>query len=88
MNPPDDPLWPHGRTEGPRDDQLLNGVLDVIVPPGARRRCKSVRVGLRTKARLNMGAERGWEEDTVFERKVEMLGGNSEGMLLDEGVQR
>jgi hypothetical protein len=88
MNPPDDPLWPHARSEGPRDDQLLNGVLDIIVPPGSKRRCKSVRVGLRTKVRLNMGAERGWEEDTIFERKVEMMGGNADGILLDEGMQR
>jgi hypothetical protein len=35
-----------------------------------------------------MGPERGWEEDVVFERKVEMLGGNAEGILLDEGMQR
>jgi hypothetical protein len=35
-----------------------------------------------------MGAERGWEEDTIFERKVEMMGGNADGIVLDEGTQR
>jgi hypothetical protein len=35
-----------------------------------------------------MGQGRGWEEDVIFERKVEMMGGNSDGILLDEGVQR
>lgn len=89
MKPPDDPLWPHARSAGPRDDQLLSGVLDVQVPKGSgQRRCKSVRVGVRTKARLFMGPGRGWEEDVIFERKVELLGGNAEGMLLDEGIQR
>lgn len=88
MNPPNDPLWPHGRSDGPREDQLLHGLVDISVPSGARRRCKSVRVGFRSTARLNMGPTRGWEEDIVFERKVEMLGGNADGILLDEGVQR
>lgn len=88
MKPPDDPLWPHARSEGPRDDQLLSGMLEIQVPAGASRRCRSVRVGVRTKSRLNMGQGRGWEEDVIFERKVEMMGGNSDGILLDEGVQR
>jgi hypothetical protein len=35
-----------------------------------------------------MGAVRGWEEDVIFEGKCEMLGGTSEGLWLDEGVQR
>jgi hypothetical protein len=35
-----------------------------------------------------MTSERGWEHDTIFERRVELLGGDAEGMLLDEGVQR
>ena len=89
MEPPTDPLWPHARTDGPREDQLLNGDLDIQMPRGTkRRRCKSVRVGVRTKCRLHMGPGRGWEEDVVFERKVEMMGGNAEGIVLDEGMQR
>lgn len=89
MDAPDDPLWPHAISDGPREDQLLNGGLDIHVPRGIkRRRVKSVRMGIRTKCRLNMGGKRGWEEDIVFERKVEMLAGNSDGILLDEGIQR
>lgn len=91
MKPPDDPLWPHARSEeSPRDDQLLSGVLEIHVPltsSGVGRRCKSVRVGIRTIVRLNMGSGRGWEEDVIFERRVEMLGGNSDGITLHEGVQ-
>ena len=67
---------------------LFNGLVEVVIPPGAKRRCKSVRVGVRTKASLKMTSERGWEHDTIFERRVELLGGDAEGMLLDEGVQR
>jgi hypothetical protein len=89
MDPPDDPLWPHSRSALPQDDQLLNGGLDVQMPRGsARRRVKSVRMGIRTRCRLNMGSGRGWEEDVIFERKVEMLGGNADGIVLDEGIQR
>jgi hypothetical protein len=88
MPPPDDPLWPAAISDRPRDDHLLRGELDVYIPPGASRRCKSIRVGLRTTARLNMGPTRGWEEDVIFERKCEVLSGSSDGMWLDEGVQR
>lgn len=88
MPPPDDPLWPAAISDRPRDDHLLRGELDVYIPSGGSRRCKSIRVGLRTTARLNMGPTRGWEEDVIFERKCEVLSGSSEGMWLDEGVQR
>lgn len=94
--PPDDPLWPATMsvTDRPRNDYVLQGELDVYVPPARpesparRRRCRAVRVYLRTTARLNMGAVRGWEEDVIFEGKCEMLGGTSEGLWLHEGVQR
>ena len=43
---------------------------------------------MRTKASLKMNSDRGWENDTIFERRVELLSGDAEGMLLDEGVQR
>lgn len=35
-----------------------------------------------------MSSDRGWEHDTIFERRVELLSGDTEGMLLDEGIQR
>jgi hypothetical protein len=88
MTPPDDPLWPAAVSDRPRDDHLLHGELDVHIPAGGKRRCKAIRVGLRTKARLNMGPTRGWEEDVIFERKCEVFGGNSDGLWLDEGLQR
>lgn len=88
MEPPTDPLWPHVRSNGPREDQLLNGGLDIQLPRGTKkRRVKFVSVGIRTKCRLNIPG-RGWEEDVIFERKVEMMGGNSDGIVLDVGIQR
>jgi hypothetical protein len=86
--PPDDPLWPAAISDRPRDDHLLRGELDAYIPPGGRRRCKAIRVGVQTLARLNMGPTRGWEEDVIFERKCEMLSGTSEGLWLEEGIQR
>ncbi|GFZ44359.1 hypothetical protein JCM24511_02081 [Saitozyma sp. JCM 24511] len=88
MAPPDDPLWPAAISDRPRDDHLLRGELDVYIPPRGRRRCKAIRVRLQTLARLNMGPKRGWEEDVIFEGKCEVLCGTSEGLWLDEGVQR
>jgi len=88
MKPPDDPLWPIAISEAPRNDQLLHGELDIHVPPGGKRRCKAIRVGLRTVARLNMGPTRGWEEDVIFERKCEVIGGTADGLWLEEGLQR
>jgi len=35
-----------------------------------------------------MGWTRGWEEDGVFERGVEVLGGDAEGIWLEKGSQR
>lgn len=88
MKPPDDPLWPHARSPDlPREDEVISGVLEIRVPLGGRRRCRSIRVGWRTKCKLDMGAGRGWEEDTIFERKAEILGGNSEGIVLEEGLR-
>lgn len=91
MKPPDDPLWPHAVSLArPREDQLLSGVLVIRVPApasGARMRCRSIRVGMRTICRLDMGPVRGWEEDTIFETKVELMAGNSEGIILMEGIQ-
>lgn len=90
MTPPDDPLWPFAVTPDlPRDDQLVSGELDIVVPPGSgRRRCKAIRVTYRSVARLNMGPMRGWEEDVIFERKCELVCGTSEGIILGEGLSR
>jgi len=41
-----------------------------------------------SKCILDMGPGRIGEEDTIFDRKVEIIGGNSEGLWLDEGMQK
>jgi hypothetical protein len=52
------------------------------------KRCKAIRVGYRTIARLNMGPERGWEEDVIFERDIGDMAGSAEGIWLEEGITR
>jgi hypothetical protein len=88
MIPPNDPLWPHAVSEGPRDDHLFRGALELIVPPGKGMRCKAIRTVFRTTTRLFMGPGRGWEEDVIFERKTELIGGSDEGIELSVGAQR
>jgi hypothetical protein len=71
-----------------RSSNTLRGELEINVPPGARRRCRSIKVGYKTVARLAMGVERGWEEDCIFERNSEHRSANSEGIWLEEGVTK
>jgi hypothetical protein len=52
-----------------------------------RRRCQAISVGVQSVCRLNMGEKRGWEEDGVFERGVEVEGGDEEGIWLEKGSQ-
>ena len=50
------------------------------MPPNlGRKRCKGIRVMLKTVIRLDLGPGRMGEEDTLFERKVEVIGGTAEG---------
>jgi hypothetical protein len=78
-----DPNDPHA----PRDVPLT-GELEVNVPEDlGRQRCKAIRVGVRTVVRLDMGPRRKGEEDTIFERKVEIIAGNAEGIWLESGRQ-
>ncbi|ORY27000.1 hypothetical protein BCR39DRAFT_560276 [Naematelia encephala] len=66
----------------------VNGELEIIVPDGwGPKRCKAIRVGIKSLAKLDMGPERGWEEDKIFHREVE-LHGVEEGIILHEGTQR
>lgn len=92
MNPPDDLLNPQNslyNPDAPRNDQILHGEFEITLPPGAgRKRCRAIRVVMRTKIKLDLGPGRMGEEDTIFERKVEVLGGEGEGLWLDEGSQR
>lgn len=77
MVPPGDPDYTIGRD--------LSGELEVEVPRGmGPRRCRAIRVTLKSVCKLNMGPERGWEEDVLFERQVEVKG----AIILHEGVQR
>lgn len=62
----------------------LRGWVQVKIPAShGRCRCKSVKVGLRTVCRLAMGPNRGWEEDTIFEREESMVDEN--GIWFEEG---
>ncbi|GMK53466.1 hypothetical protein CspeluHIS016_0100520 [Cutaneotrichosporon spelunceum] len=63
----------------------LHGEVEIDLPRGSgRRRCRAVRVTLRNVSRIHMGEERGWEEDVLFERTLEVKG----AIVLDEGVTR
>lgn len=66
-------------------DRELNGELEIDVPRGmGRRRCRAIRLTLKNVARLFMGEQRGWEEDVLFERTLEVKG----AIILEEGLSR
>lgn len=52
-----------------------------------RRRVKAISVGVQSVCRLYMGQSRSWEEDGIFERGVEVLSGDEEGIWLEKGSQ-
>lgn len=54
-----------------------------------RRRVQAISVGIQSVAKLNMGPNRGWEDDGIFERGVEVVGGglDGEGLWLEKGSQ-
>lgn len=52
-----------------------------------RRKAHSISVGVQSVCRLHMGVQRGWEEDGIFERGVEILGGTEDGIWLEKGSQ-
>ena len=72
----------------PRTSNTLRGELEINVPKEGRRRCKSIKVGIKTVVRLAMGPARGWEEDVYFERDSEHRAATSEGIWLEEGVTK
>ena len=72
-------------TEPPTEDTLVSGYLEVTMKE--RRRCQAMSVGVQSVCKLDMGGDRGWEIDGIFERGVEILGGDSEGIWLEKGVQ-
>ncbi|WVQ68116.1 uncharacterized protein L199_006322 [Kwoniella botswanensis] len=73
--------------EPPCEDTVLSGSLEVIMKEP--RRVKAISVGVQSVCRLHMGAGRGWEDDGIFERGVEVLGQGEgdEGIWLEKGSQ-
>ncbi|WWC71630.1 uncharacterized protein I206_105588 [Kwoniella pini CBS 10737] len=75
--------------EPPSEDTVLSGSLEVTMKE--RRRVKAISIGVQSVCRLHMGANRGWEEDGIFERGVEVLGPTDiemeEGIWLEKGSQ-
>lgn len=72
--------------EPPSDDTVLSGALEVIMKE--RKKVQSISVGVQSVCRLHMGKGRGWEEDGIFERGVQVLGeGNEDGIWLEKGRQ-
>lgn len=69
----------------PTDDSIVSGYIEVTMKE--RRRCQAISVGVQSVCRLYMGPGRGWEEDGVFERGVEVMGGDAEGIWLEQGSQ-
>ncbi|WWC63208.1 uncharacterized protein I303_105808 [Kwoniella dejecticola CBS 10117] len=75
--------------EPPSEDTVLSGSLEVTMKE--RRRVKAISIGVQSVCRLHMGVNRGWEEDGIFERGVEVLGSTDiemeEGIWLEKGSQ-
>lgn len=79
---------PQNPIEDPQYELDLSGELEIRMPPGSgRMRCKSIRVGVRTMMGLELKGKKK-EEIELFETKVEIVGGTSEGVWLSEGSQR
>lgn len=77
-----------GDATAPTDDVPLRGELEVVVPDKlGRRRCRAITVGMKTVSRLDLGPGRMGEEDTIFERKVEIIAGDADGIWLEPGRQ-
>lgn len=67
---------------------VLKGELEIKIPPGTRRRCRSIKVGFQSFSMIDQGCGRGWEEDVIFERDSEHQAGNAEGIWLEEGITK
>jgi hypothetical protein len=71
-----------------RPELEISGTIEINMPPHlGPRRVKAIRVGLSAKTKLHMGKQRGWEEDEIFHRKMEMKGPEGNGVVLDPGSQ-
>ena len=82
--------FPNPSRDDPRQDKELSGDLEIEVLRGfGKLKCKAIRVGVRTTCKLDMGVDRGLEEDVLWCGTAEVFGGTtSEGVILEEGLQR
>ncbi|KAI9638006.1 uncharacterized protein MKK02DRAFT_42389 [Dioszegia hungarica] len=76
----DGSLGPHG------GDEVLSGTIEITMKE--RRRVQAISVVIQSVSRLYMGGSRGWEEDGLFERGVEIIGEDAygEALWLDQGT--
>ena len=66
----------------------LSGSLEISMPRHlGKRRVKAIRIGMSGTTRLDMGKSRGWEEDEIFKRKIEIRGSDDAGLILEPGTQ-
>lgn len=72
---------------GQRPDLELSGTLEITMPPqSGKRRVQAIRVGLSARTKLNFGGKRGWEQDEIFHRKIDIKG-EEKGLVLEPGTQ-
>lgn len=65
---------------------MLSGTIEITMKE--RRRVQAISVVIQSVSRLYMGGSRGWEEDGLFERGVEIIGEDAygEALWLDQGT--
>lgn len=65
----------------------LAGTLEIAMPAHlGKRRVRSIKIGMDATTRLDMGSTRGWEEDTIFNRRVEIRGAHGAEIILEPGT--
>ncbi|WVQ72618.1 hypothetical protein IAR50_002176 [Cryptococcus sp. DSM 104548] len=69
----------------PSEDTVIQGSLEITMKERAR--AKAISVGVQSVCRLYLGLDRGWEEDGIFERGIEILGDREDGIWLEKGSQ-
>jgi hypothetical protein len=74
----------------PRQDYVLNGILEIFVPqPLGRLRCRSIKIGFRSVLTLRGIGEGAEEQDTLYETEAELSDSEDKGYTyLEVGTQR
>jgi hypothetical protein len=74
----------------PRQDYVLNGVLEIFIPqPLGRLRCRSIKIGFRSVLTLRGVGQAPEEEDTLYDTEAELSDLEDEGYTyLEVGTQR